>query len=70
VGGLPAGWWQRFGSFGSWALDDGWAVVEGIEPARVPELVRAVVLAGGEVGAVVPERKSLEDRFLELLGES
>jgi hypothetical protein len=38
-----------------------------MQPAQVPELVRAIVGLGGDVAAVVPEHKSLEDRFLELL---
>jgi hypothetical protein len=44
--------------------------VTGIESADVPDLVQAVVDLGGRIGAVVPEHKSLEDRFLELLGQS
>jgi hypothetical protein len=31
--------------------------------------VGAVVAAGGKVAAVIPERQSLEDRFLELLAK-
>ena len=41
--------------------------MDGIEPEKVAELVRAIVSIGGGVAAVVPEHKSLEDRFLELL---
>ena len=36
---------------------------------RVPDLVAAIVSLGGQVEAVVPEQQSLEERFLELLGE-
>jgi ABC-2 type transport system ATP-binding protein len=69
VGGLEERWWERFGSFGSWSVEGEWMLVQGIAQDSVPDLVRAVVDAGGRVAAVVPERKSLEDRFLELLGE-
>jgi len=70
VSGLAGPWWQQFGSFGRWSLDGDWLLVEAIDPAKVPELVRAIVGIGGAVAAVVPEHKSLEDRFLELLAES
>jgi ABC-2 type transport system ATP-binding protein len=73
VRGLPHGWWDRLAAdpFGQFSVEDaaaGVVVVERIEPARIPELVRAVVALGGDIDAVVPERKTLEDRFLELLG--
>jgi ABC-2 type transport system ATP-binding protein len=70
VSGLEEDWWSRLPGFGRWSVDEGWIVVEGIQPAQVPELVRAIVSLGGQVAAVVPEHKSLEDRFLELLGAS
>jgi ABC-2 type transport system ATP-binding protein len=37
-------------------------------PDRVPDLVAAVVAAGGRVHAVEPLRRTLEDRFLEIVG--
>jgi hypothetical protein len=55
---------------GRWSAEGDWVLVEGIDPEQVPELVRAIVHLGGQVRAVVPEHKSLEDRFLELLGEA
>jgi ABC-2 type transport system ATP-binding protein len=79
VKGLGGGWWdgaggfRDFGRFASLGTADGggedWVLAEGVPPERVPHLVRAIVAIGGDVCAVVPERKSLEDRFLELLGE-
>jgi ABC-2 type transport system ATP-binding protein len=69
VGGLEGQWWERFAPYGRWSVDGDWLLVEGIAAGAVPDLVQAVVEAGGRVAAVVPERKSLEDRFLELLGE-
>ena len=49
--------------------DDGWLTIRPIERDRVPELVAAIVAAGGRVYAVEPGRASLEERFLALLGE-
>jgi ABC-2 type transport system ATP-binding protein len=50
--------------------DDGeWLTVRGLEPDRVPDLVAAIVAAGGRIHQVEPRHQTLEDRFLELLGE-
>jgi ABC-2 type transport system ATP-binding protein len=68
VTGLEDNWWLRFAHLGRWTTDEDWLLVEAIQPAHVPGLVRAIVSLGGEIAAVVPEHKSLEDRFLELLG--
>ena len=70
VTGLPSGWWQPLAGFGRWAQDGDWLLVEDMAAGRVPELVAAIVSLGGQVEAVVPEQQSLEERFLELLGES
>jgi len=69
VGGLPGRWWEGLSRFGHWAPEGAWARVEAVNPDEVPDLVRAVVGLGGRVEAVVPEHQSLEDRFLELLGD-
>ena len=61
-------WWEGLRGFGEWTAEDGWFVVTGIEAADIPDLVQAVVDLGGRIGAVVPEHRSLEDRFLELPG--
>ena len=79
VSGLDGRWWERLnghgrsgeGGYGRFTVEDpsgGVVLVDRIKPAEIPSLVRAVVALGGDIGAVVPERKSLEDRFLELLG--
>ena len=48
--------------------DDGeWLTFQQLAPERVPELVAAIVAAGGRVHAVEPGRGSLEARFLELI---
>jgi ABC-2 type transport system ATP-binding protein len=57
-------------AFGPTAIDGSWLTVRPLAAERIPDLVAAVVAAGGRVHAVQPGRGSLEDRFLELLGES
>ena len=69
VGGLGHNWWIGLDRFGRWHEQDDWLVVEGIDPDHVADLVAAIVARGGRVDAVIPEHKSLEARFLELLGE-
>ncbi|MGI8607651.1 MAG: ABC transporter ATP-binding protein [Candidatus Dormibacteria bacterium] len=48
--------------------DEGWVMVSGLEELRVPDMVSALVKAGGRVYAVEPRQQSLEERFMELLG--
>ncbi|MEI7745327.1 MAG: ABC transporter ATP-binding protein [Chloroflexota bacterium] len=47
--------------------EDGWLAVRPLDAARIPDLVAAVVAAGGRIGAVDPARRSLEDLFLDLV---
>jgi ABC-2 type transport system ATP-binding protein len=54
-------------AFGPVTSDDDWLVVGPLEPDRVPDVVAAVVAAGGRVHAVDPGRRSLEDLFLDLV---
>ncbi len=49
---------------------DGWLTVRPLPAQRIPDLVAAVVGAGGRVEAVEPGRGSLETRFLELLSDT
>jgi len=42
-------------------------VLTGLDPDRVPDVVAAIVAAGGRVHAVEPVRLTLEDRFLDLV---
>jgi ABC-2 type transport system ATP-binding protein len=56
-------------SFGDLDDDGEWMSVRGIEPDRVPELVAEAVRLGGRVYAVEPRHQTLEDRFLQLLGD-
>jgi ABC-2 type transport system ATP-binding protein len=69
VGGLGHSWWTGLDRFGRWHERDDWVVVEGIHPSQVADLVAEIVARGGRVEAVIPEHKSLEARFLELLGD-
>jgi ABC-2 type transport system ATP-binding protein len=54
--------------FGTLSDDPPWLVVRGCPPERVPDLVAAIVAAGGRIHAVDAGRETLEERFLELLG--
>ncbi|MFN2464148.1 MAG: ABC transporter ATP-binding protein [Candidatus Dormibacteria bacterium] len=47
----------------------GWIMVEGVAEAVVPDLVALAVAAGVRVYAVEPRHQSLEERFMQLLGE-
>jgi ABC-2 type transport system ATP-binding protein len=53
--------------FGHVRADDDWLVVGPVSPDRVPDVVAAVVAAGGRVHAVDPGRRTLEDLFLDLV---
>jgi ABC-2 type transport system ATP-binding protein len=48
--------------------DDGWIAITPVDPERVPEIVAALVGAGGRVHAVEVGRTTLEDEFLRLVG--
>jgi ABC-2 type transport system ATP-binding protein len=60
---------QSLSTFGRVEDDGEWIVVRGLEAERVPDLVAEVVRMGGRVYAVEPRHQTLEDRFLQLLGE-
>lgn len=68
VTGLPDGGRSIAAAHGPTRDDGEWLAIDGISDAGVPDLVAALVAAGGQVHAVVPTRHSLEDRFLSLLG--
>ncbi len=55
--------------FGPLAIDGEWLTVRPLAAERIPDLVAAIVAAGGRVHAVDPGRGSLEARFLELLAD-
>ncbi len=66
VTGLPAGG-AALDGYGPITVVDGWLVVRPVDPDRIPDIVAAVVAAGGRVHAVDPTRRSLEDLFLGLV---
>lgn len=53
--------------FGPIEQDGEWLAVRPLAATRIPELVTAIVSAGGSIHAVEPGRGSLESRFLDLL---
>lgn len=67
--GLAEGQKNGLSRFGR--IDDEGDVLtfNGLSADRVPELVAAIVEAGGRVYEVTPRHQTLEDRFLELLDE-
>jgi ABC-2 type transport system ATP-binding protein len=57
--------------FGRLAVgEDGWLTITGIDSERIPDVVAAVVGAGGRVHAVDPARSTLEDLFMRLVGNA
>ncbi|HYO44617.1 MAG TPA: ABC transporter ATP-binding protein [Candidatus Limnocylindrales bacterium] len=67
----PAGEASPLAAFGPVSVDEeGWLVVRPVDPERIPDLVAAVVAAGGRVHAVDPGRRSLEDLFLGIVREA
>jgi ABC-2 type transport system ATP-binding protein len=48
----------------------GWLTVRPLPAERIPDVVAAIIEAGGRVEAVEPGRGSLESRFLELLADT
>lgn len=69
VTGLDARGLVSVAGFGRVDHDGEWLVLRGLPSERVPDLVAEIVRLGGRVHAVEPRAKTLEDRFLELLGD-
>ncbi len=65
--GLDRATRAALGRFGPLTDDGDWLSIQPIATERIPELVAAVVAAGGAVHAVEPGRASLEERFLDLV---
>jgi ABC-2 type transport system ATP-binding protein len=57
-------------AFGPVVIEGDWLTIRPLAAERIPDLIAALVAAGGRIHAVEPGRGSLEARFLELLGES
>ena len=58
---------QALAPFGPVVVDGEWLTIRPLDRARIPDVVAAIVAAGGRVHAVEPGRGSLEARFLELV---
>ncbi len=56
--------------FGRLTLQDGVLAAAALDPARIPDLVAAIVSLGGRISSVEQVRESLEDRFIELLSSA
>jgi ABC-2 type transport system ATP-binding protein len=69
VTGLDVRQRQSLRAYGDVDDDGEWIVVRGLTAERVPDLVAEIVGLGGRVHAVEPRHQTLEDRFLQLLGE-
>jgi ABC-2 type transport system ATP-binding protein len=67
---LPPAGLAALEAFGSVVADDDWLSITPIDPARIPDVVAAVVAAGGRVHAVDAGRTTLEERFLGILGDA
>jgi ABC-2 type transport system ATP-binding protein len=57
---------DRFGAID--VGEDGWLTFSDIDDARVPDIVAAIVAAGGRVHAIDAGRATLEDLFMRLVG--
>ncbi len=67
VTGLGGAGLRALDAFGSVLVDGPWLTIRPLDRARIPDVVAAVVAAGGRVHAVEPGRGSLEARVLELV---
>jgi ABC-2 type transport system ATP-binding protein len=68
---LPDGGRDVAGAFGTVVLTSGgWLSISPIDPSTVPDLVAAIVTAGGRVHGVEVARATLEDRFIDLIGRA
>jgi ABC-2 type transport system ATP-binding protein len=69
VTGLPSPAIEELRRFGSLEIrDEGWLTFTGLHPERVPDVVEAIVTAGGRVHAIDAGRATLEDLFMRLVG--
>jgi len=56
-------------TFGDVEDEDGGAFVRGVAPDRVPDVVASLVGSGARVFMVTPVAQSLEERFLDMMGD-
>jgi ABC-2 type transport system ATP-binding protein len=69
VAGLNGAHWAELARFGEIREEGDWLTVRGLGIEGVPDLVATLIRMGGRVYAVEPSHQSLEDRFLQLLGD-
>ncbi len=69
VSGLNGEDRKRLSDFGPVDDEGDQLTFTNLKPDRVPELVSSLVSLGGRVYEVAPRHQTLEDRFLQLLGE-
>src|ERR671936_13161 len=70
VTGLTAAGEAALRRFGDVSYKDGWYTVRGVVGDAVPDLIAELVRLGGRVYAVEPCHQTLEERFLQLLGDA
>jgi ABC-2 type transport system ATP-binding protein len=67
---MPPGAREGLAGFGTVETDDdGWLTVTGVRDDGIPDVVAAIVSAGGRVHAVEPGRATLEDLFMRVVGD-
>jgi ABC-2 type transport system ATP-binding protein len=69
VAGLNGAHRAELARFGEIREEGDWLTVRGLGLDGVPDLVATLIRMGGRVYAVEPSHQSLEDRFLQLLGD-
>ena len=67
--GLDEAALARLEGFGPIRRDGDWLSIQPFDPVRVPDLVEAIVAAGGRIYEVDAGLRSLEERFLALLAQ-
>jgi ABC-2 type transport system ATP-binding protein len=70
VTGLDPAATKGLDAFGPAIVDGDWISIQPFDPARVPDLVAALVAGGGRIHEVDSGRRSLEERFLALLAQA
>ncbi|OLC55477.1 MAG: hypothetical protein AUH85_09155 [Chloroflexi bacterium 13_1_40CM_4_68_4] len=69
VTGLDPAGRSSLSVFGTVRDEGEWLQVRGLRDGAVPDLVAEIVRRGGRVYAVEPQHRTLEERFIELVGE-
>ena len=68
---LPRSALEGLARFGAVEVDDaGWLAIDGVRDDDVPDVVAAIVAAGGRVHAVDSGRGTLEELFMHVVGDT